>query len=382
MRAFSQNDRRVDAELAALGDSLRFLLDVTPMNASEVRARWVAGDHCEPDFAYRELSTDPDVLKAGLARIDVNTVDDPTLRSLLAAKHRELTQQAEMMLARNTSDFLPLAIEHYGAVTPGLRDIARQVMDEVPLPEASGDPVSAEDFLVLAQAEIDWYHQQDPDVVMHAEIREDVSGVMVSHDTLLVPSGIPCTADRANALLQHEVGTHLVTQVNGSAQQITCLGGGLAGCDETQEGLAVLGEVASGQFTRARLRQLAGRVLVVDAMTHGTPFDECWQQLVSRGTKRGSAFTTVMRVFRGGGLTKDACYLRGLVDLLSHIEHGGRLDLMFRGKFALRDLGLVEQLERDGRLAPPRLEAHWLAMPDAPERLARAATTPLAQLVA
>ena len=52
MRAFSENDRRVDAELAALGDSLRFLLDVTPMNASEVRARWVAGDHCEPDFAY------------------------------------------------------------------------------------------------------------------------------------------------------------------------------------------------------------------------------------------------------------------------------------------------------------------------------------------
>ncbi len=237
MRAFSENDRRVDAELAALGDSMRFLLDVTPMNASQVRARWVAGDHCEPDFAYRELSTDPDVLEAGLARIDVNTVDDPTLRSLLAAKHRELTQQAEMMRARNTSDFLPLAIEHYGAVTPALRDLARQVMDEVPLPEASGDPVSAEDFLVLAQAEIDWYHQQDPDVVMHAEIRGDVSGVMVSHDTLLVPSGNPCTADRANALLQHEVGTHLVTQVNGSAQQITCLGGGLAGCDETQEGV-------------------------------------------------------------------------------------------------------------------------------------------------
>ena len=122
MRAFSENDRHVDADLAALGDSMRFLLDVTPMNAAQVRARWVAGDHCEPDFAYRELSTDPDVLKAGLPRIDVNTVDDPTLRSLLAAKHRELTQQAEMMRARNTSDFLPLAIEHYGAVTPALRD--------------------------------------------------------------------------------------------------------------------------------------------------------------------------------------------------------------------------------------------------------------------
>ncbi len=148
-----------------------------------------------------------------------------------------LTQQAEMMRARNTSDFLPLAIEHYGAVTPALRDLARQVMDEVPLPEASGDPVSAADFPVLAQAEIDWYRQQDPDVVMHAEIRGDVSGVMVSHDTLLVPSGNPCAADRANALLQHEVGTHLVTQVNGSAQQITCLGGGLAGYDETQEGV-------------------------------------------------------------------------------------------------------------------------------------------------
>ena len=44
------------------------------------------------------------------------------------------------------------------------------------------------------------------------------------------------------ALLHHEVGTHLVTHVNGTHQPIKVLGVGLAGYDETQEGLAVLAE--------------------------------------------------------------------------------------------------------------------------------------------
>ena len=36
------------------------------------------------------------------------------------------------------------------------------------------------------------------------------------------------------ALIHHEVGTHLVTQVNGMAQPVKVLGTGLAGYDETR----------------------------------------------------------------------------------------------------------------------------------------------------
>ena len=81
-----------------------------------------------------------------------------------------------------------------------------------------------------------------------------------------------------------------------------------------------------GSLTAFRLRQLASRVLTVDRRVAGASFHEAHEALVSGGIPPGSAFTTVMRVFRAGGMTKDAIYLRGLVDLLAHLRAEGRLD--------------------------------------------------------
>lgn len=58
---------------------------------------------------------------------------------------------------------------------------------------------------------------------MHAEIRPDASGVLVSGNSLLIGPESVVQARRAEALIHHEVGTHLVTQVNGSAQPIKVL---------------------------------------------------------------------------------------------------------------------------------------------------------------
>lgn len=243
---------------------------------------------------------------------------------------------------------------------------------ETPRP---GDMLDAEQFLELALAEIEHYREIDPDAGIHAEIRPDVSGVLVEGDTLLISEDASIAAVRAQALLQHEVGTHLVTQVNGSGQPIKTLGSGLAGYDETQEGLAVLAEIACGGLTPFRLRQLAARVVTVHAMLSGASFREAHTALVEAGIPAGSAFTTTMRVYRSGGLTKDAIYLRGLVDLLGHLDGDGELHLFFLGKFALRDLPLVEDLHERGVLCPARITPRYLADPRAAQRLREAAAT-------
>ena len=80
-----------------------------------------------------------------------------------------------------------------------------------------------------------------------------------------------------------------------------------------------------------------------------------------------------MRVYRAGGFTKDAIYLRGLIALLEHIAAGGMLDLLFLGKFSLEDLPLVEDLSHRGLLAPARIMPRYLADPATGARLADAA---------
>src|SRR5690606_21754765 len=138
---------------------------------------------------------------------------------------------------------------------------------------------------------------------------------------------------------------------------------------------AVLAEVGCGGLTPFRLRQLAVRVLTVHRMLGGASFREAYQALVEAGIPAGAAYSTTMRIYRSGGLTKDAIYLRGLLDLLDHLRSGGTLELLFLGKFALRDLPLVQDLHDRGVLCPARLRPRWLLDPQAVERLAAAAAT-------
>jgi uncharacterized protein (TIGR02421 family) len=178
---------------------------------------------------------------------------------------------------------------------------------------------------------------------------------------------------RVHALLQHEVGIHLVTHVNGSYQPIRLMAAGLAGYEKTQEGLAVLAEFLVGGLSPFRLRQLAARVVAVDRMVAGDLFIDVHRHLVETGFSPTSAFTTTMRVFRSGGFTKDMVYLRGLFDLLDHLASGGRLDLLWLGKLSLEDLPLVGELFERGVLEKPRLLPRFLDDPAVASRLERAA---------
>ena len=78
-----------------------------------------------------------------------------------------------------------------------------------------------------------------------------------------------------------------------------------------------------------------------------------------------------MRCVRAGGLTKDAIYLRGLIDLLGHLADGGDLDLLLLGKLSLDDLPLVAEFVERGVLVAPRLRPRYLDGPDAHRRLDR-----------
>ena len=372
----SATDLAVDHQLALLAGSFRFLLDITPVDADDLRDDFIEGREPEPEFTYRELEADPDVVRAELAAVDLGAVEDPVLGQLLRAKHREMELQLDMLEARDTEDFLPLSVELYGGVSPALRTQAERLLAGITRTEPSDvEALDAEEFLALAEEEIARYRADDPDLDMHAEIRSDVNGVMVSGDVLLIGPETKVQQARAQALLHHEVGTHLVTQANGSRQPIKVMGVGLAGYDETQEGLAVLSEIACGGLTAFRLRQLASRVVTVHRMIGGATFAEAHEALVADDFPEGSAWTTVMRVYRSGGMTKDAIYLRGLVELLEHLGDGGSLDRLWLGKFSLRDLPLIGDLEDRGLLRPPRILPRYLHDPQTHANLARAAGT-------
>jgi uncharacterized protein (TIGR02421 family) len=361
----------VDQQLAQINDEFDFLLAVTPVNVSEAFDAFIAS-RCqrEPVFHYRLLSIDPDLLKRRLYEITLEKVEDPALGELFRQKRTELDRKITMLEDCETRRFYHGSMQLYGGVDDALLQLAEQMLARLP-PRAAvrhGPPIDAAGFAERARAEIKSYRSMDAAV----QVRGDVPGLLVSDRTLLIGQDVQFDADRVEALIAHEVGTHLLTQVNGRAQRLQLLRCGLPGCEELQEGIAVLSEWLVGGLNRARLRRLAARVVAVRRLIDGASFVEMFRELHARhGFSDSAAFTIAMRVFRGGGLTKDAIYLRGLVQLLDHLRGGGSLDELLIGKVSLESLPVVRELRWRQVLRPPMLQPRYLDRGDTNVKLKR-----------
>lgn len=368
-------DLAIDRELADIALGYRFLLDVTPVDLIGVRRRFV-DDGEPPEFSYRPLEDDVAVVADRLAKVATQTVEDATLSHLVRAKQREVALQLEMLRCRGSTDFLPLSMELYGAVSPSLLAAAEQLLDEIEVPPQDGQQaLDAVTFARRVEAELDHYRAVFPEIEVRVDVRDDGTGVLFTNGVLLIASTARVPISRVDALLQHEVGTHVVTYVNGMRQPLRLLAAGLAGYDETQEGLAVLAEHLVGGLTAGRLRQLAARVVAVHQMVEGASFAEVHRALLHAGVQQGPAFSIAVRVFRAGGLTKDAVYLRGLIDIMTHLRTGHDLEVFWLGKMALADAPLVEELRTRQVLLQPTLRPRYLDDPAARSRLRQAVTT-------
>jgi uncharacterized protein (TIGR02421 family) len=239
--------------------------------------------------------------------------------------------------------------------------------------ESRGHRWSTGEFAERARRELEHYRQFSPDVATDVEIRDDLySGMMVSRGKLLVGKGTRVPESRIEALIQHEIGTHVLTYVNGRSQPLRILYDGLIGYEELQEGLAVLAEYLVGGLSRPRLRLLAARIVTVKALLDGASFVDTFRLLHGRyHFEKNTAFNVTMRVFRGGGLTKDKIYLRGLVHILEYVSENDDIELLFAGKIGQRHIPIVRELLLREVLRPPPLRPRYLELPDARKRLER-----------
>ena len=363
----------IDKSLAALGAGLDFLLHITPANTSTAYYEFAEGGYLtEPTFEYRQLPFDPALLKRELYELPLEEVADPTVASLLHEKRAELDRMITMLEDRDTPRFVLGSLQLYPAVDERLLAEANTILSSLPSTEPGDDWVTPQEFAVLAEQEIGVYRQTAPDMHATVNLRHDMPGIMVSLGRLHLSSTHRIARSRVEALIQHEVGTHLVTYENGLVQPLLLFSAGLPGYEQTQEGLAMLAEYVSGGLETNRLRLIAARVIAVDMMTRGAAFVDVFARMhADLGLTPEAAWSVTMRVTRGGGSSKDAIYLRGLIEILDHLRSGLSIEPLLIGKIALAHVPLVEELLWRRILEPPLLWPRWLDLDGADERLDR-----------
>lgn len=373
-RAVTKRVYDVDRRIANINDQFDYLFLVTPIN---VNSEWLKFSKVAyariPEFNYRQLTFDVISLKRLLFAIPVERIEDPALADIFREKLDELDRLLTLMGDCGTKRFLPGSIQVFGNVEKSLYNTALEILQNVParLRQSGGKSLNVQQIAHFITTEFAHYTDSFRDFPASVQIRDDFpDGILVADGTVILGKHTRIPANRVTALLHHEIGIHLVTFYNGSKQPLRLLAHGLAGYDAFQEGLAVLAEYLTGGFTNFRLRLLAIRVIAVNACIGGADFVETFRLLTNEyGISPKPAFLVAMRVYRGGGLTKDAVYLRGLLEVLNYLSSGDDLEPLWSGKIALRHLPIIRELRWRKFLNSPCIIPRFLADPLAQKRL-------------
>jgi len=373
----------VDAALLAMDAELDWLLALNPLGTDELWDEFEASGRTRVSpLRYAEPVLDLDAMRRRLLSLPVDRIESPLLSELLAEKQRDLGHTLDLVRLRGTGAFVEASIELFGGVEPELLALAHRLLDEVDVGEPLEADLGVDAVVAAVEDEVEWYRERAPDFSLDVVVNADIGSLMmVSHGRLYLDAELRLPGARLQPLLQHEVGTHVVTHYNGSRQPLRQLSVGLAQYDPLQEGLGVLAEFLAGYLPGERLRILAARVVAADMAIRRQGIPQIFACLHDgHGFPTDEAFDVAVRALRGGGLTKDAVYLRGLCELLEDLAGGGDFQQLFAGKFALRHRHALERLADEGWVVPPRLLPRYASAPGFDDALARCRSLDVAAL--
>lgn len=342
--------KTLDSQLFKLAKNLDTLRYINPVNLNQEKKLFFKKPFSyHPQFRYRQLDIDPYLFKEQLYRLPIEGIRDSTLQTLYRKVIDQLAKRIDLLTSIGTDEFLYNSLRYYGQ--PSVDDVenAKFLLHAKKSSNENALRLSADEVIKRfknASAE----YGIDCKIVATDKI---VSGALVSGRTLKINPKHSIGEQELQALIDHELGVHIVTSANAETQPLKIFRIGLPGNTYTQEGLAILAEHLGGNLSVERLQTLALRVIAVDMMIKGHRFSDVYQELFGQyGLNSEKAFTITARVFRGGGFTKDYLYLSGLAKAIQ-LHQENKLHGLFIGKTSFEFMDTIDELiSRDILVAP------------------------------
>ncbi|MDG1396205.1 MAG: flavohemoglobin expression-modulating QEGLA motif protein [Flavobacteriales bacterium] len=327
----------VDKDMHQLLKNFELLAFVNPVNNIQEKNRFFKNKYTEvPKFKYSPIKINPFELKQELGNLRVQDISDVSIRHMYESVINSYFDKIDLLSSLNTPKFLYNSLRYFGR--PSKKDI-QNAEYFLHLPDIAGEPkrspsLGVEEAMISFKEGLENYGFESKIEVNKRVIAQVM--VLNAKKTILFNPSAKFSRGQINALVEHEIGVHMVTTMNSNAQKLHLFNLGLPVNTMTQEGLAILSEYLSGNISMKRLKKLAYRVIVVDMMCSGADFIECYNFLVNdHNLDQDDAFSVVTRIFRGGGFTKDYLYLSGFVKILRMWENDSDLDPLLVGKTSL-----------------------------------------------
>lgn len=356
--------RAIDKVLAQADHDLLLLKELKPVNLTEERARLERDRSHNPFFLYPPLPPELHELEERLVALQP---DDSPLGQLLRKKRRELLQRINVLRARGDARrFTEASIGLFGAPTTVLLTAASAVLHA----RAACDLLPPEEQMLTAQqaqerfaAILLQYGLHEWTVAIRSALVADctVGGrtVYIRRDARFEPSQL-------EALIAHEIETHVLTAENGQSQPFALFRRGFAHYLDTQEGLAIYSQnrVLSPHHGK-RYGPVQNVLAIAYVLEHSFAQTRCYLE-EELGYRPDKALSKAIDFKRGlqdtsepGGFTRSLVYFRGLRAIEGFVERGGDLRQLYVGKIALEDLSMIKEIPG---VREPILLPLWLRM--------------------
>ena len=342
----------LDKKLYKLARGIETLGYINPKNLVREKKRFFARNYnYTPEFTYRQLEINPFEFREKLYRLPENNITDISIQQMYRDVIDAYATKIDLLTAIGSEKFMYNSLIYYGEPSDDDIQMAKFLLFAKPFNPIQPATLDAEAAKTQFLRALDIYK-------IHCKVEitnKIVASAMVDNTkkTILINKSLKMNQMEMDALIHHELGVHMVTTTNANLQKLKIFKLGLPGNTYTQEGLAILAEYMSGNMSLPRLKTLALRVIAVKMMIDHHDFSHTFKALTNDyGIDKDNAFRLTVRVYRGGGFTKDFLYLRGIKDALK-LYHSAPLDALYVGKTGFSYLKTINEMIERGMVDKP-----------------------------
>jgi len=344
----------LDKKLFSLCKNIETLNFINPINLTVQRNLFFKKkSYISPNFHYKQLDINPYKFREQLYNLPVEDIFDADIQQLYRHVIDNLASKIDLLTTIGTDDFVYNSLKYYGE--PGPKDIANARF----LLHLTNEQGNSGVKTFNADEAVQYFQAKAKKWKLNCNIEKSakiVAKAMVNNEKalLLINKDAVFNQKELHAYAYHELGIHMLTTINAKKHQLKVFSLGLTGNTHTQEGLALYSEYRSGSLTIQRLQTIALRVIAVQYMLKQGDFVKTYHTLMNEfDLERNFAFTLTIRVYRGGGFTKDHLYLKGFRDVLN-LAKDNSINNLLVGKIGALDFGITNEIVERGLISKPQ----------------------------
>lgn len=351
------NYREIDQSIVSIENKIKLLYHLRPVNLQAEKIKFFKDPQKNPIFEYPKLKFDSLELESELNKLKT---DETPLGKLFAKKKTEISNKIALLEAIDEERFTDISIRLFGHPTKEEIQECLKMLKKTKV-ENSISILSAKDAKERFEKTFAHYGLKNWKVIIKNNLVADC--VAGKNNNLFLKADAKFTNEKIEALIIHEIETHILTAENGKFQPYEIFNIGFPNYLLTQEGLAIYNVEKQRHIPFYNRKKLIYLMIGLEKALKSS-FVEIFDVLKKLDATDEQAFRVALKVKRGfsdtskpGAFTKDLLYFRGYKQIKKFIEDGGNLRDLYLGKFNLEDLETVKKISG---IQEPRILPDWL----------------------